>query len=292
MLRYHRGKYYDEYMTHFSKDSFDLRLKEHRDSCTWSEIILSNEDTTIGYLKLAEKMAEKYLDICEIFSNKVDNLSIVDVGCAEGMYSFLPLHHFSKLQIIAFEPDIVRAKIFMEMYDVFKEKYHYYDWNNNIHIDLFDCVIGDGNSEVSYLRHYECEKTGGGAGSSTTSKIDRPNKKSVDIKSESIKLDDLTAICEKVDILKIDVEGGELSVLEGAKNFINTYRPIIFLEVHLGPIFGNVDQKQIFNIINQTSVEFKISWKQFEPLDDNNSLVYYILIPLHLLPTPTLETKK
>ena len=43
-----------------------------------------------------------------------------------------------------------------------------------------------------------------------------------------IKLDDL--IKEKVDVIKIDVEGMEANVIRGAKNLIEKWRPIIFLE--------------------------------------------------------------
>lgn len=37
---------------------------------------------------------------------------------------------------------------------------------------------------------------------------------------------------EKVDFLKIDVEGFEGQVLEGAKEILRRYRPILFLEIH------------------------------------------------------------
>ena len=33
------------------------------------------------------------------------------------------------------------------------------------------------------------------------------------------------------DVIKIDVEGSELNVLEGAKNILTQYKPIIFLSV-------------------------------------------------------------
>jgi hypothetical protein len=38
---------------------------------------------------------------------------------------------------------------------------------------------------------------------------------------------------DKVDFIKIDVEGYEPEVLEGAKQLINRHRPIIFFEVNL-----------------------------------------------------------
>ena len=34
-------------------------------------------------------------------------------------------------------------------------------------------------------------------------------------------------------ILKIDVEGSELSVVKGAKSYLKIYKPIIFLSIHV-----------------------------------------------------------
>lgn len=44
------------------------------------------------------------------------------------------------------------------------------------------------------------------------------------------RLDDV-GIQEKIDFIKIDVEGQEIPVIEGAKNLLNRYKPIIWVEV-------------------------------------------------------------
>lgn len=40
----------------------------------------------------------------------------------------------------------------------------------------------------------------------------------------------------RVDAMKIDVEGGELDALEGARSLIRTFRPLVVMEVNRGPL--------------------------------------------------------
>ena len=286
MIKYHPGKFYNEYKSHFSDEKLKLKFKEQYESCTWKNIQQTDDEGNFS-VQLPEKMAIEFGNMCATLSNKINNLTVVDVGAAEGLYSIIPLHHFSKLQVVAFEPDIIRAKVFQRNLYEYKELYNQYDWDKDIQFDLFDCIVSDGKDECVTLRHYECEKTGGGAGSSTTVKVNRPNRKSIDIKCETINLDNMIGFCEKVDILKIDVEGGEVDVLRGAENFIQTYKPIIFLEVHLGPKFGNVDPQEVFSLIEACKIEYKI--KQIGnpiSLGNEDGLVYFILIPSFLFKNP------
>ena len=47
---------------------------------------------------------------------------------------------------------------------------------------------------------------------------------------------------EKVDFIKIDVEGHELSVLEGCKNLIERYRPVFLVEIEERHKSNNIDK--------------------------------------------------
>lgn len=60
------------------------------------------------------------------------------------------------------------------------------------------------------------------------------------------------------DILKIDVEGYEYNVLLGARNIIETYRPLIFIEVHPKFIkeFNNQSIEDIYEFF--TSIEYDV----------------------------------
>ena len=49
---------------------------------------------------------------------------------------------------------------------------------------------------------------------------------------------DALHLCEKVDFIKIDIEGAELRALEGAKNLINSWRPSMLIEVDNANLSG------------------------------------------------------
>lgn len=65
-------------------------------------------------------------------------------------------------------------------------------------------------------------------------------------------------IKEKVDFIKIDVEGFEYNVLLGAKNILNRYSPIIFIEVF------EQNEDKVFELLKQ------FSYKKIEDLGENN----------------------
>jgi FkbM family methyltransferase len=53
-------------------------------------------------------------------------------------------------------------------------------------------------------------------------------------------LDELAGSLQRVDLLKIDVEGAELEVLEGGKSMLGKFRPPVFLEFH-GTLPGAIE---------------------------------------------------
>jgi len=82
-----------------------------------------------------------------------------------------------------------------------------------------------------------------------------------------IKLDDEN-INGPVDFIKIDTEGSELYVLEGAKNIIDQYKPLIQVETnHTSKIFFDYDKNKIFDFL------FDIGYKIYN--DDGNDPMFY-----------------
>ena len=78
------------------------------------------------------------------------------------------------------------------------------------------------------------------------------------ISVDAIKLDTFIAEQQiKPDVIKIDVEGYELSVLKGANQLISSYSPLIFLEIHPNEIKDNGGTvKQIVNYLHDLGYEF------------------------------------
>ena len=65
-------------------------------------------------------------------------------------------------------------------------------------------------------------------------RYDRPNEEDTLITVRTEKLDDILPPDIRVDVIKIDVEGGELMVLEGAVATLTRCKPIVIFEHGLG----------------------------------------------------------
>ena len=65
-------------------------------------------------------------------------------------------------------------------------------------------------------------------------KYDRPNEIVKDIVVKTDLLDEIIPSGEKIDFIKIDVEGAELQVLKGGMELIRRNKPVIIFEHGLG----------------------------------------------------------
>lgn len=162
----------------------------------------------------------------------LEGKTIFDIGSHIGYHSFF----FSKLvgnhgKVFAFEPNPFNAKRIQENIDK----------NSVKNIKLYNIALSSENSETDFLCTDNIESgtsSGGFIQDSDTlyEKTGYENDGGFDrIKVKMQKLDDLEEIKHKnlkVDVLKIDVEGAESLVLEGAKETIKKQRPIILIEIH------------------------------------------------------------
>lgn len=181
-------------------------------------------DTLVAFNDMDERklMDEYWLP----FINK--NSVVVDVGASYGIYTLVSalagaakVHAFEPIKIVA---DILRKNIELN------------GWEERININekLLWCV-----SDVDVK--FDDKKMG-----SVIQLVETP------IVMRSVALDDLNL--DKIDLLKIDVEGAELEVLYGAIKTINKYRPRILIEVHEQWV-KNLEEsiKHFFNISAQTA---------------------------------------
>lgn len=91
-----------------------------------------------------------------------------------------------------------------------------------------------------------------------------------EIQVELKQLDEVIPAETKIDLIKIDVEGGEFDVLKGAKNILKNHQPILVFECGIGASeFYGTKPKEIFQYL--TDLNYNIStlgafMKQSAPL--------------------------
>jgi len=172
-----------------------------------------SDDKHIGQ-RIALDKYEKY-ETNILLSQLNKNSVVVDVGANIGYYTLLAAKIAKK--VYAFEPD-------KEAFEILKKNV---EGNHLKNVVLFNKAVGSENKKVGVVRN----KNNFG-----DSRVVKGN----DI--ECVRLDEV--IKEKVDLVKIDVQGYEIEVLEGMKNM---RVPILLVEI---------DQKNI----KKLNTKYKYVW--------------------------------
>ncbi len=176
----------------------------------------------------------------------------VDVGCHKGEIFDLFITQSPAQSHIGFEPIPFFAKALKEKYESKGHQIFQIALSNQKGKNTFNLV--DNNPAYSGLkkRTYKSE-----------------NEKISTIEVDTNLLDNI--IDRKIDFIKIDVEGGELQVLEGAIETIKKYQPTIIFEHGLGAseFYENSPDKifSFFSALNysvSTMKNFLNSKKEFE----------------------------
>ncbi len=136
----------------------------------------------------------------------------VDVGANIGYYTLLLAKVCKK--VYAFEPD-------KDCFEILKKNV---EENKLKNVILFNKAVGNENKKVGIVK----DKSNFG-----NSKIVE-SLKSKSLKVECVRLDDV--IKERIDLMKIDVQGYEEKVIEGARKIIKKYSPTIFMEHNGGKL--------------------------------------------------------
>lgn len=90
-------------------------------------------------------------------------------------------------------------------------------------------------------------------------KYDRENERDEMIIVTKKKLDDVIPANTRIDILKIDVEGGEYDVLAGSKNILANFHPLLIFEFGIGgsDVYG-VTPEKMFDLLNKTGYHISL----------------------------------
>jgi len=132
------------------------------------------------------------------------NMKVIDVGANIGYYMIvLSSRVGNEGKVVCFEPEpnnISELKINLR-------------WNNLSNVEVKKMAVGEENKVVKL-----------------TSELNGKVSSEGEIEVQMVRLD--TEVQGGVDAVKIDVEGYEGAVLEGAENIIDTYHPNLIIEIH------------------------------------------------------------
>jgi hypothetical protein len=119
-------------------------------------------------------------------------------------------------------------------------------------------------------------------------KYDNPHEEDVSIEVKTEKMDTVIPLGTKIDLIKIDVEGGELLVLEGAMELLKKQKPVVIFEHGIGAsdYYGSSPDKvfklfqackmSIFTLDNFLEKKKPLSLAEFEK-QYYNQLNYYFV---------------
>lgn len=161
-----------------------------------------------------------------------ESSNCIDVGCHKGEILDLILSISPKGKHYGFEPI---PNLHAQLVDKYKSQ-------SNCNISAVAASNSKGTSSFNYVvsnPSYSGLKK---------RKYDKKNEEDKLISVKTDRLDKMIPSDLKVDLIKIDVEGGELLVLEGAKNILKKHGPVIIFEHGLGASdYYDNGPKQIFD---------------------------------------------
>ncbi len=160
------------------------------------------------YDRLTKKIIQSHLH---------HNSNCIDVGCHKGEIFDLFLKYAPGGHHFGFEP-------LPHLYKKLKEKYAGHNCT------ILPLALSDkkGPSNFNYVISNPAYS------GLLKRKYDRPVEKDTSIRVETDLLDNLIPSHLPIDLIKIDVEGGEFQVLKGATRILSSYHPLIIFECGLG----------------------------------------------------------
>jgi FkbM family methyltransferase len=162
----------------------------------------------------------------------------IDIGAAFGYYSFLLHDNFE--EVLAVEPHRKNVEIIERI----KERNHYEK------IKVLQCAISDKNGTAKlYLSYRPLDGLGGHSLTRSGAYVSSPPKY---IEVKTVTLDSLLARTIDADLVKVDVEGAEWMVLNGAKEVMNRIRSWL-IELH-----DPTRKKELEKLM--TSFSYRVKW--------------------------------
>lgn len=230
----------------------------------------TNKFNSISQIIVSEGDFEE-LELESVYSNLSENAVFFDIGANVGFYTLCVASKFKHINIHAFEPV---TDTFLELkQNVFK--------NNCVDkIVLNQLALSDFNGSVFITTdHHSSNYLTDASSSQNKIKIDCATLDSY-VERETI---------DKLDFIKIDVEGKELSVLRGAIKTIKRFKPTLLIEIIEKPceFFDRKieDFEELIALLNDLGYKYNVIEDQAnqdrEELDSFSQRIYhnYLFFP-------------
>jgi len=178
--------------------------------------IYVSPDSQLKYLK--NNFDEQFIKIIE--SNMIKNKTVLDIGANCGVFGFMCLLIKKSKKIYFFEPDLFLSNLIQRSIDINRL--------NDI-CTIIPLALSKKNQFISF------DISDNGRASNSISKFGGSQKGNIRNTNEvyAMKLDQLIDDINGDIFIKVDVEGGEVEFIDGAKKFIKNKKPTILIEVSL-----------------------------------------------------------
>ena len=145
-----------------------------------------------------------------VVGRRIADTLVLDIGANIGNHTLYYVNECNAKHVYCFEP-------IKDTFEVLKRNIEI----NNIskRVDLFNFAVGDGIGKAT-ISHYDTDNIGG-------TSIELDDMGNIEVKS----IDGLD-INETIGLVKIDVEGFEISVIKGMMNTLKRHRPFITIEIN------------------------------------------------------------
>jgi FkbM family methyltransferase len=199
------------------------------------------------------------------------NFNCIDVGCHKGEILDTILKYAPEGKHYAFEP-------IPFLYNQLKKKYVHKAF-------IFPYALSDSNG----FSTFQLVKNALAYSGLKRRDYEIQNPDIEEIKVELKILDEIIPLDEKIDVVKIDVEGGEFDVIKGAKNLLRNNKPILLFEFGKGAgdfygtnpldlysfINNEIDMK-IFTLSSFIKKKLPLTKAEFEKCFHTNSEYYFV----------------
>jgi len=205
--------------------TIDLDIRGHQHKIRYNlDAAVNNESVILRFLTSGDLYEP---DISTLMLRVVENGdTVIDVGANIGFFAVLAGHLVGeKGTVKAYEPDVsnqdrLSANLVL---------------NGLFNVEVYSEPVSNSVGPVTF--YINSDSNGGNTlwdpGNFPDNELSRANPKPIEMQSTTLDVETLKIASEKIKLIKIDTEGCEQLVLEGAKNLLNGAKvPFVIAELH------------------------------------------------------------